>query len=207
MRRVTGSLLAALALGAVVATAITMGSAHADARSTKKTTLTVWVGWSARELRVFKGVVADYAKQHRDLNIKVGGSINDTKITNAVRSGNAPDVVSSFTSGMVGVFCGKGAWIDLKPFLSKDHVSLSQFPKTSLYYTQFKGKRCALPLLADSYGLYDSKGKAALASRFAWSKLLRWQKSLIDWYGYSNVVRFQAGLGDEFSASNAFEIG
>src|SRR5919198_1228734 len=210
MRRVTGSLLAALALGAVVAAAITMGSAHAGARSTKKTTLTVWVGWSARELRVFKGV-----------------------------------------------------------------VSLSQFPKTSLYYTQFKGKRCALPLLADSYGLYynktlfrkagiksppktfseltadakkltqrdssgkikvigydpfwgfysgnfadmtnyaplfgaqyyDSKGKAALASRFAWSKLLRWQKSLMDWYGYNNVVRFNAGAGDEFSASNAFEVG
>src|SRR5919198_1428610 len=210
MRRVTGSLLAALALGAVVAAAITMGSAHAGARSTKKTTLTVWVGWSARELRVFKGV-----------------------------------------------------------------VSLSQFPKTSLYYTQFKGKRCALPLLADSYGLYynktllnkagiksppktfseltadakkltqrdssgkikvigydpywgfysgnfadmtnyaplfgaqyyDAKGKAALASRFAWSKLLRWQKSLMDWYGYNNVVRFNAGAGDEFSASNAFEVG
>ena len=274
MRRVTGSLPAALVLGAVLAAAITMGSAHAGARSAKKTTLTVWVGWSARELRVFKGVVADYAKQHRDLNIKVVGSINDTKITNAIRSGNAPDVVSSFTSGMVGVFCGKGAWIDLKPFLSKDHVNLNQCPKTSLYYTQFKGKRCALPLLADSYGLYynktlfkkagikrpprtfseltadakkhtqrdgsgkikvigydpfwgfysnfgdltnvaplfgaqyyDAKGKAALASRFAWSKLLRWQKSLIDWYGYSNVVRFQAGLGDEFSASNAFEIG
>jgi multiple sugar transport system substrate-binding protein len=275
MRRVTGSLLAALVLGAVLAAAITMGSAHAGPRSAKKTTLTVWVGWSARELRVFKSVVADYAKQHRDLNIKVVGSINDTKIQNAIRSGNAPDVVSSFTSADVGVYCGKGAWIDLKPFLSKDHVSLNQFPKTSLYYTQFKGKRCALPLLADSYGLYynktlfkkagitrpprtfseltadakkltqrdgsgkikvigydpfwgfysgnfadmtnyaplfgaqyyDSKSKAVLSKRFAWAKLLRWQKSLMDWYGYSNVVRFNASLGDEFSASNAFEIG
>jgi multiple sugar transport system substrate-binding protein len=275
MRRVTGSLLAALVLGAVLAAAITMGSAHAGARSAKKTTLTVWVGWSARELRVFKGVVADYQKKHPELNIKVVGSINDTKIQNAIRSGNAPDVVSSFTSADVGVYCGTGAWINLQPFLSKDHVSLSQFPKTSLYYTQFKGKRCALPLLADSYGLYynktlfakagiksppktfselaadakkltqrdasgkikvigydpfwgfysgnfadmtnyaplfgaqyyDNKGKAALSKRFAWSKLLRWQKSLMDWYGYSKVVRFNASLGDEFSASNAFEIG
>ena len=32
-------------------------------------------------------------------------------------------------------------------------------------------------------------------------------KSLVDWYGYKNLVRFQAGLGDEFSASNAFETG
>ena len=41
----------------------------------------------------------------------------------------------------------------------------------------------------------------------AWAKLLTWQKDLIDWYGYDNLVKFQAGLGDEFSASNAFEKG
>jgi multiple sugar transport system substrate-binding protein len=274
MRRVTGTLLAVLALCGAVAAAITMGSAHAGARA-KPVKLTVWVGWSARELREFKGVVAEYDAKHPEVQIKVVGSINDTKITNAIRSGNAPDVVSSFTSAMVGVYCGTGAWIDLMPYLNKDHVSLNQFPKTSLYYTQYKGKRCALPLLADSYGLYynktlfrkagikgppktfteltadakkltqrsssgkikvigfdpfwgfysgnfadmtnyaplfgakyyDGKGKAALASRFAWSKLLHWQKNLIDYYGYSKVVRFQTGLGDEFSASNAFEIG
>src|SRR5919202_2751487 len=265
MRRVTGSLLAALVLGAVLAAAITMGSAHAGARSAKKTTLTVWVGWSARELRVFKGVVADYAKKHPELNIKVVGSINDTKITNAIRAGNAPDVVSSFTSAMVGVYCGKGAWIDLKPFLSKDHVSLSQFPKTSLYYTQFKGKRCALPLLADSYGLYynktlfakagikappktfseltadakkltqrsadgkievagyvptwgfyenqvahyapqfdahwtDDQGKSSLSTDPGWKKMQLWNKKLVDWYGYDNLVKFQAGAGDGESA-------
>src|SRR5438270_927313 len=61
------------------------------------------------------------------------------------------------------------------------------------------------PLFAATY--LDGKGKAILASRFAWSKLLRWQKKLIDYYGYDKVVRFQAGLGDEFSPSNAFEVG
>jgi multiple sugar transport system substrate-binding protein len=274
MRRIAVPLLAAVMLGAAVAGAATLSSARAGSDSATKTKLTVWVGWSARELKEFKSVVAEYQAKHPELQIKVVGSINDTKITNAIRSGNAPDVVSSFTSSMVGVYCGTGAWINLQPFLSKDHVSLSQFPKTSLYYTQFKGKRCALPLLADSYGLYynktlfrkagiksppktfseltadakkltqrsggkikvigydpfwgfysgnftdmtnyaplfgakyyNAKGKAALASSFAWSKLLRWQKNLIDWYGYTNVVRFQSGLGDEFSASNAFEIG
>ena len=253
-----------------------MSSARAGARSTTKTVkLTVWVGWQKRELNEFKGVVSEYDRKHADVQIKVVGNINDTKITNAIRSGNAPDVVSSFTSAQVGVYCGTGAWIDLGPFLRKDKVDMTQFPKTSLYYTQYKGKRCALPLLADSYGLYynktlfrkagithppknytelsadakkltqrgnggsikvagfdpywgfysgnfadmsnyaplfaahylDGKGKAVLASRFAWSKLLRWQKKLIDFYGYDKVVRFQAGLGDEFSASNAFEIG
>src|SRR5205085_1427868 len=40
-----------------------------------------------------------------------------------------------------------------------------------------------------------------------WTQWLKWQKGLIDWYGYSKLVKFQAGLGDEFSASNAFEAG
>ena len=31
------------------------------------------------------------------------------------------------------------------------------FPQASQYYTQYKGMRCALPLLADVYGLYYNK--------------------------------------------------
>ena len=265
-------LLATLAAGSYgVASAVSSSARASEAKTTK---LTVWVGWSARELREFKGVVSEYDRKHSDVQIKVVGSIDDTKITNAIRSGQAPDVVSSFTSANVGVYCGTGAWINLAPYLKKDKIDLSQFPKTSLYYTQFKGKRCALPLLADAYGLYynktllrkagitkpprtmseltadakkltqrgsngaikvagfdpfwgfysnfgdltnvaplfgakylNKKGKSIMASTFAWSKLLRWQKSLVDWYGYDKLVRFQAGLGDEFSASNAFEVG
>src|SRR5437588_6173836 len=274
MRRWTAILCATLVVVAAGVGATAKGTHAGPQAARKTTTLTVWVGWSARELKEFKGVVAEYDAKHPEVQIKVVGSINDTKITNAIRSGNAPDVVSSFTSANVGVYCGTGAWVDLSPYLKKDHVYLSQFPKTSLYYTQYKGKRCALPLLADSYGLYynktllakagiksppkttseltadakkltqrsggkitvagydpfwgmysgnfadmtnyaplyggqyfDSKGKAVLAGRFAWSKLLRWQKSLVDWYGYDKLVRFQAGFGDEFSASNAFEVG
>ena len=40
-----------------------------------------------------------------------------------------------------------------------------------------------------------------------WAKLLRWQKSLIDYYGHNNLVKWNAGAGDEFSASHAFETG
>jgi multiple sugar transport system substrate-binding protein len=53
----------------------------------------------------------------------------------------------------------------------------------------------------------DPSGKAILAQQPAWTKWLNFQKSLIDFYGYKNLVRFQSGLGDEFSASNAFEVG
>ena len=36
---------------------------------------------------------------------------------------------------------------------------------------------------------------------------MTWQKGLIDFYGYDKLRRWQAGAGEEFSASNAFERG
>ena len=57
-------------------------------------------------------------------------------------------------SSNVGIFCPSGGWIDLGPLLKRDHIDVNQFPATSRYYTQYKGTRCALPLLADATGLY-----------------------------------------------------
>ena len=50
-------------------------------------------------------------------------------------------------------------------------------------------------------------GKSGLSKDPAWEEMLRWQKKLVDWYGYDKLVRWQAGAGDEFSPSNAFETG
>jgi multiple sugar transport system substrate-binding protein len=272
MRRVGIGLLATLALCAAAVGATARTSAHAAAKAEN---ITIWVGWSARELKAFKKIVAEYDKKHSDVNVKVVGGINDDKITASIRSGNVPDVVSSFTSANVGSYCKSGAWIDLKPFLSKDKLNVNVFPKTSQYYTQYNGKRCALPLLADVYGLYYNKKmfkaaglkgppktmsqltayakkltkrgaggsikvagynpflgfyagnapdlsayaplygakwisgdeKSQLSKDPAWARLLRWQKNLIDWFGYKNLQKFNAGAADEFSASHAFEIG
>src|SRR2546430_3898824 len=275
MKRVTIGVLAALLLCAAGVGAAAKSSALAGTSSAKATTITIWVGWSARELSVFKKIVAEYDKNHSDVNVKVVGGINDDKITAAIRSGKVPDVVSSFTSANVGSYCNSGAWIDLKPFLSKDKIDVNMFPKTSQYYTQYKGKRCALPLLADVYGFYynkamfkaagltsppktmsqlasyakkltekksersikvagynpflgfyagnapdlsaysplfgakyvDGSGKSVISKDPAWSKMLTWQKSLVDWYGYKKLQKFNAGAAHEFSASPAFEIG
>ena len=53
----------------------------------------------------------------------------------------------------------------------------------------------------------DSKGNSTLSKDPQWAKFLKWQKSLVDYYGYKQLVKFHAGAADEFSASNAFEIG
>ena len=258
--------LVAVVVGAVAAVA-------GGARQASPTKLTVWVGWSAgHELTVFKQVAAEYDKAHPDITLNIVGGITDTKIVAAIRSGQAPEVVSSFNSYNVGIYCGTGAWRDLAPFMAKSHIKASMFPAATQYYTQYEGKRCALPLHADTYGLYynttlfkkagikgppktmtelaadakklteknsdgsfkvvgldpmigfyenvperwvaafgakrtDAKGNSILSKQPGWAKWLKWHKSLLDWYGYKNLVKFQAGLGDEFSSSMAFEIG
>src|SRR5262249_42956440 len=155
----------------------------------------------------------------------------------------------------VGNYCGTGGWIDLSSYLKKDKISPTTFPPATRYYTQYGGKKCALPLLADDYGLYynsamfkkagithppktiseltadakkltvrnpdgslkvvgidpfigfyenvperwgqsygvqwlDKTGHSILSKDPSWSKMLKWQKSLIDWYGYKNLVKF-----------------
>ena len=47
--------------------------------------------------------------------------------------------------------------------MAKDGVSADIFPAAPKYYTEFDGKRCALPMLADAYGLYYNKAMFAKA--------------------------------------------
>ena len=254
MRRSAAAVV--LVVGALVIAAGRTGE-RARTRSSP-TKLTVWVGWSAgHELTSFKKVVAEYDKKHPEVTINVVGGIDDNKIVAAIRSGTAPDVVSSFNSYNVGNYCGSGGWIDLGAADEEDHIDASMFPPAPRYYTQYEGKRCALPLLADDYGLYYNKklfkaagitrpphttselaadakkltvrdksgkikvagfdpvdrllreharpldpavrrqvgrrkGHSLIGTDPAWAKWATWQKSLVDWYGYNKLVRFQA---------------
>ena len=94
-------------IGALVVAA---AAAARNVQSTGPTKLTIWVGWSAgHELTDFKQVVAEYDRKHPEVTIKVVGGIDDNKIVAAIRSGTAPDVVSSFNSYNVGNYCGSAA--------------------------------------------------------------------------------------------------
>src|SRR5215213_6366050 len=234
--------------------------------------ITLWVGFTQRELKVFKDTVKGFEAENPGVHVRVVGGINDDKIIAASRGGKAPDVAQSFSADNAGAFCGSGAWIDLASYMKRDGISDDIFPEAPRSYTQFEGKRCALPMLADVYGLYynkamfdkagltgppktvsqlmeyakkltvrdaggalkvvgidpldgfyenaaahwgpswgadwvDESGKSAFASDPGWTKMLQWQKELIDFYGHDKLVRWQAAAGDEFSPSNAFERG
>ena len=77
-------------VGLVLAAAIGAGGTSAAPERSTATNLTIWVGWSARELSEFKKVVAEYDSKNADVTVKVVGAINDDKITAALRSGNVP---------------------------------------------------------------------------------------------------------------------
>jgi multiple sugar transport system substrate-binding protein len=276
MRRIAtvAALLAALVLAACG------GGGDKKAASTPATsttashtpvTITLWNGFTNRELGVINQAVAAFHTSHPWITVKSVGGINDDKIIAAIRGGNAPDVAQSFTADNTGAFCASGGWIDLKPYMDASKIDASMFPQAVQTYTQYQGKRCALPMLADTYGLYynkdlfkkagitappktmseltadakkltvrdgdsfkvvgfdpaqgfyenapahygplfganwvDGDDKSAIAANPGWAEFMQWQKGLIDFYGFDKLRRWQAGAGDEFSASNAFERG
>ena len=269
MRRVAIAGLVLLVLSA----SVIAGCGGSSESSSGSADLTLWTGFTDRELGVMKDVIADFEKTHPDIHVKVVGGISDDKIVAAIRGGNAPDVAHSFDAGAyTGAYCSNGAWIDLADYMKQDGLSDDVFPEVPRQYSQFEGTRCALPMLADVYGLYynkdllakagidsppqtvsqlmddakklternpdgslkvvgldpfdgfyenvaahwapqwgvdwvDESDKSNLAAQPGWAEMLRWQKDLIDWYGYDNLVRWQASAGDEFSAQNAFERG
>jgi multiple sugar transport system substrate-binding protein len=273
MRRMS---LAIALLAALVLAAFGWGASRAttSAASTAQrdpVTISFWSPFTARELGELNKAFAAFHKQYPWITVKSTGNANPTKLTAAIRGGNAPDAVALFETDTLGAFCGSGAWIDLAARIKSDRVNMNLFPKTIRDYTAYGNKRCALPLLADAYGFYYNKamfakagltappktlsqlsayakrltqknsdgsikvlgfnplmnwyenspshwgpltgatwmkdGKSNLAGDPNWAALLRWQKSLVDWYGYKNLRKWVAGAGDEWTASNAFLSG
>ena len=54
---------------------------------------------------------------------------------------------------------------------------------------------------------WQGDGKSSVSSDPAWTRLLRWQKELVDWYGREHLAAFHEQVGDEFAPGNAFQTG
>ena len=117
-------------------------------------TITFWHGFSApREKQIVGAALAAFHQSHPWITVKPVGNIADDKIVSAIRSGNPPDVALSFTTDNVGKFCATGSWVDLNPYIKQDGTDVGAIPAAAQAYTSYQGKRCALPMLADAYGL------------------------------------------------------
>ncbi|MEV0121910.1 ABC transporter substrate-binding protein [Streptomyces sp. NPDC050703] len=136
-----------------------VGSANDD--PTKPVTLKFWHGWATPgEVKAVDDSIARFEKLHPNIDVKSTGNVSDATINQALRAGGdkAPDVVSSFTTNNVGQYCDSGMWVDLDPFMEKTGLDKHKtFPETLLDYTSHRGNQCALPLLADAFGMYYNK--------------------------------------------------
>jgi multiple sugar transport system substrate-binding protein len=267
--------LTVAATAALLAAACTPGANKGDiakAGTEASGTVELWHFFTDREAAAIDGVIKDFQASHPKIKVTVKSGQDDAKVTQAIGAGQGPDIGLSYSTDIVGKFCSSGAWVDLNQYIKRDNVDLAKLNATTRQYTEFQGKRCAMPFLADAYGIYYNKkmladagiagppktldelsdaakkltrknpdgsiqvagylpllnfyenspshlgpavgakwltadGKSAIGTDPAWQKLLKWQKDLVDWYGYENIEKFRAGLGDEFSADNAFQKG
>ena len=198
----------------------------ANTTTTDKTpvTITFWSPFTDREQGVINNGIARFEKAYPWINVKSVGAITADKITAAVHAGNAPDVAAMFETDNLDAY----GFYNNNPLLQKAGITAP--PKTVDELADY-AKRLTVrnpdgslkivgfdPLLnwyenapvhwGPMWGAtWMKEGKSGLAKDPAWEEMLRWQKKLVDWYGYDKLVRWQAGAGDEFSPSNAFETG
>jgi len=263
-----------IALAALLATACTPGAPTAPGDEQRgPVTITFWHPLKdPNEVAAVQAVLDKFQAAHPGITVTAVSAQDADKVTQSIRGGNPPDVALSFNANSVGAWCSTGAFQDLGPWIKRDNVDLEQIPAAVRSYTEFRGKRCTMPLLADTYALYYNKklladagynappktmselaemtkkltkrsadgkidvagfvpflgtyqsvaehftpsfgakwlkpdGTANFADDPAFIAMLNWQKSQVDWFGADNMTRFQAGLGDEWSAQHAFETG
>ena len=275
-RRSTALLAAAAGLSLLVSacgSSDTTVVAPSSSAPTKLTgTVTFWHFFTDREADGIQKAVDKFVALNPGVKVEVKKGQDDDKTIQAIAAGQPIDVVLSYSTDQIGKFCSTGAWQDLSAYISRDGVDINQIPSVVRDYTQFDGKRCSMPMLSDTYGLYynrkllaaagysappktmteltdmakkltsldgkgaiqvagfvpsfgfyenapahfapsfgatwfNAEGKSNIGTDPGWAKMMTWQKGLVDFYGYDKLTRFTAGLGQEFSADNAFEKG
>jgi len=135
----------------------------ADPGASVSGTVELWHFFTEREANAIDAVVKDFEASHPNIQVTVKSGQDDSKVTQAIGAGNGPDVGLSYSTDIVGKFCSSGAWVDLTPYVTRDKVDLNQLNATTRSYTEFDGKRCAMPFLADAYGMYYNKDMFAKA--------------------------------------------
>ncbi|AGZ46501.1 Maltotriose-binding protein [Actinoplanes friuliensis DSM 7358] len=126
-------------------------------------TVELWHFFTEREAAAIDTVIKDFTSTHPNIKVTVKAGQDDSKMTQAIGAGNGPDIGLSYSTDIVGKFCSSGAWVDLAPYIKRDNVDLNRLNATTRSYTEFDGKRCAMPFLADAYGIFYNKDLFAKA--------------------------------------------
>jgi len=157
-----------LAVFGVIAAACTAGTEDQGAPAPIDTgadashdpvTISMWVPFGGAEYKKMSVVFDMFEQEYPWITVDVRPGIgeNDEKVLAAIRAGNPPDAVMSWSLDSVGKFCASDAWQDLTPYIQQSGLDTSIFPDSVTQYTSFGGSQCALPFLTDAMGLYYNK--------------------------------------------------
>jgi len=124
-----------------------------------KTTISFWVNHSGHELDVIKSVVIDFEERNPGLKVNVVGGMDSERIVAALRASEVPSAVLAFAPGDFGSYSTPDGMTDLTPYMERDGTDAGAFTDATQSSTQFEGRRWALPVLANAFGVY---GNAAL---------------------------------------------
>jgi multiple sugar transport system substrate-binding protein len=123
-------------------------------------TIEVWIPFSAdHEVAAVQSGIDGFEEEYPWITVNVTTGVeDDDKVLAAIRAGNPPDAVMSWSLDDLPVFCDSGAWQDLTPYIEQAGWTLEEmFPPSVAQYTGFEGSVCALPFLTDAIGLYYNK--------------------------------------------------
>ncbi|GIE74722.1 sugar ABC transporter substrate-binding protein [Actinoplanes philippinensis] len=164
-KRIPRALFALVSAGLLVAgcTPAPKENKIADPGTAVSGTVELWHFFTEREAAAIDDVLKDFSAGHPNIKVTVKPGQDDSKVTQAIGAGNGPDIGLSYSTDIVGKFCSSGAWVDLNPYIARDKLDLDKLNATTRSYTEFGGKRCAMPFLADAYGMYYNKDLFAKA--------------------------------------------
>lgn len=150
--------------GACTAQSETPTPLSTDTGSPEPVTITLWTYWTGREKAAYDSYLAEFEDQYPWITVNhVGGITDETKVLVAVTAGDPPDVWQWWDANFSVSYCQNDALVDLAPYVERDKLDLGQFNPYWIDYLQVEGKQCALPSLADAFGLYYNRDLFAKA--------------------------------------------
>jgi multiple sugar transport system substrate-binding protein len=168
-RSLVRPLIAGLAVG-LLALGCTAGGTSAslpppsESGSHTPVTLTLWTYWTGSEKKLFEQGLQRFHAAYPWITVDhVGGVTDGSKVLAAVNGGNPPDLWEWWDPTFIQPYCSSGAIEDLTPYANQDQLDMSQFSPYWISNLEYQGKLCALPYLADAYGLYYNKDLLAQA--------------------------------------------
>lgn len=118
-------------------------------------TVTLWTYWTGDEKNLFEQGLHAFEDAYPWITVNhVGGITDASKVLAAVTAGNPPDLWQWWDPTYVQPYCSSGAILDLSQYADRDQLDMSQFSPYWISNLQYQGRLCALPYLADAYGLY-----------------------------------------------------